>query len=101
MKYTMRKSTYMDGYEPEMFGIYLTPQQAAALFCSQLMSCYTIFGLAHFEVSPPAVHVLFDNLDRVVESFDDMGIIPPYRENKEYFSILAQKKKEILDENKH
>ena len=88
MKYTMKKSHYAEGFEPEMLCIHLTAIQAAALYSQMLNTPYSVFTFAHFTVGEPAVHVHLENFDRVVELFKHYGIIPPAFPNEEFYKLF-------------
>lgn len=92
MRYTMKKSHYVEGYEPEMICIYLTDIQAAALYSQMLITPHSPFALGHFTTGPPAVHVHLENIDRVNELFECYGIIPHYSANKEYYNLQREEK---------
>ena len=88
MTYTMRKSHYAEGYEPEMLCIQLTEIQAAALYSQMLNTPYSVFADGHFTLTPPAVHIHLENFDSVAELFKHYGIIPPAFPNEEFYKLF-------------
>jgi hypothetical protein len=100
MKYTMKKSHYAEGFEPEMFCIYLTELQAAALYSLMLNIPCSVFADGHFTICPPAVHVHLENFDRVVELFEHYGIIPPAFANEEFYKLFNKLSLEKISETR-
>lgn len=94
MRYTMRKSHYMEGHEPEMLCIYLNPDQAILLYAFGMNCTYACLALAHFGIAPHSIHIMLCHLDDICDVFEQLHIIPPFQQNETFYEMRNERDRE-------